>query len=451
MFAGHSRNLASPLFDRSDGPTVDCSRPIPDASAMPLPAPRRILLADCDQMFVAVARLVDPDGAGKARLLVVGGRATSRGVVCSASYEARAFGLKAGMPIARAARLCPGATFVPVPGKACRVKHREIRAVLDRWVPVVEPASIDEFYLDLSGTERVYHGESLDTTAHRLRAEVLARTGLTLSIGGGTNRLVAKLAAERAKPREGSASNGVLIIPPGAEAEFLADHALADIPGVGPRLQATLRRFGLVRVKDALKVDAGSFQQWLGERSGRWLFERIRGTGSDSVDASGLAKSMSHEETFARDLGSDDALETRLLRLVTSLAAELRDAELSTSCLTVKIRDHDFRTRQASRTLPAPLSTDRALFDVARELLATLRSRRRTAARLLGVSFGALQTGDAPAQLTLLDPVARDPENARARQLAVAVDRINRKLGEKAIRPGRLVGGALRRPPGPGR
>jgi DNA polymerase-4 len=317
--------------------------------------------------------------------------------------------------------------------------------VLDRWVPVVEPASIDEFYLDLSGTERVYHGEPLDATARGLRGEVLAQTGLTLSIGGGTNRLVAKLAAERAKPKPGSGGDGVLIIPPGGEAEFLAEHALADIPGVGPRLQATLKRFGLVRVRDALKVDAGSFEQWLGERSGRWLFERIRGTGSGFVDASGEAKSMSHEETFARDLVSDDALETRLLRLVTSLAAELREAGLSTACLTVKIRDHDFRTRQASRTLPAALSTDRALFDVARLLLATLRARRRTAARLLGVAFGALQTGDGPAQLTLLDATLPDREDARARQLAIAVDRINQKLGEKTIRPGRLVGSKSKR------
>jgi len=144
---------------------------------------------------------------------------------------------------------------------------------------------------------------------------------------------------------------------------------------------------------------------------------------------------------------SDDALDTRLLRLVTSLAADLREAGLSTGCITVKIRDHDFRTRQAGRTLPSALSTDRALFNVARELLATLRSRRRTAARLLGVSFGALQTGEGPAQLTLLDPPVPGRENIRARQLAVAVDRINRKLGEKAIRPGRLLGGSSKRSP----
>jgi len=407
-------------------------------------SPRRILLADCDAMFVAVARLVDPEGAGKARLLVVGGRANSRGVVCSASYEARAFGLHAGMPISRAARLCPDATFVPVPGKECGVKHREIRAVLDKWAPVVESASIDEFYLDLSGTEGVYRGESLGETAVRMREAVRETTGLTVSIGGGANRLVAKLAAERAKPRPGTGATGVLIVPDGEEAAFLSGLALADIPGIGPRLQATLKRYGLVSVRDALRVDAGSFEQWLGRRSGRWLFERIRGHGGDHVESAGAAKSMSHEETFARDLVSDEALETRLLRLVTTLAAALRADGLGASCITVKLRDHDFTTRQASRTVPAALSTDRALFAIARELLTALRSRRRTAARLLGVSFSGLTDTSGPAQFTMLPPPA-GPESERDKSLATAVDRINEKLGDKSIRPARLVGQRGRR------
>ena len=406
--------------------------------------PRRLLLADCDAMFVAVARLVDPEGAGKARLLVVGGRANSRGVVCSASYEARAFGLHAGMPISRAARLCPDATFVPVPGKECGVKHREIRAVLERWAPIVQAASIDEFYLDLSGTEGVYRGESLATTAARLRDAVHRETGLTVSIGGGTNRLVAKLAAERAKPRPGTGATGVLIVPPGEEAGFLAQLALADIPGVGPRLQATLKRYGLVTVRDALRVDARSFEQWLGGRSGRWLFERIRGRGGDAVESHPEAKSISHEETFSRDLVTDEALETRLLRLLTSLAAELRGDGLGTGCITVKLRDHDFVTRQAIRTVPAPLSTDRALFGVARELLAGLRSRRRTAARLLGVSFSRLTGARGPAQLSML-PLPAEAESGRDLRLASAVDRINEKLGEKSIRSARLVGQSGRR------
>lgn len=402
-------------------------------------APPRILLADCDQMFVAVARRVDPEGAGKARLLVVGGRANSRGVVCSASYEARAFGLHAGMPIARAARLCPDAMFVPVPGKACGAMHREIRKVLDEWAPVVEPASIDEFYLDLSGTERVYHDEPLEQTARRLREGVLARTGLTLSIGGGTNRLVAKLAAERAKPRPGSGGTGVLIVPPGQEARFLEGLTLADIPGVGPRLQATLKRFGLVQVREALRIDAASFERWLGAGTGRWLYERIRGEGSGEVAAHAANKSISHEETFSRDLNSDEAIETRLLRQVTGLAAQLRADGLATRCITVKLRDHDFCTRQASHTLAAALSTDRALFAVARELLATLRRRRRAAARLVGVAFSSLDPGGGPAQLTLLPPERAPRETARARRLASAVDHIKEKLGQKSIQSARLL------------
>ena len=148
-----------------------------------LPTPRRILLADCDAMFVAVARLVDPEGAGRSPLLVVGGRRGGRGVVCSASYEARTYGVRSGMPIGQAERLCPGAMFVPVPRGACGEKSDEVRAVLAEWAPVVEPASIDEFYLGLDGTEALYHYERLEETAARIRRDVTERTGLTVTIG----------------------------------------------------------------------------------------------------------------------------------------------------------------------------------------------------------------------------------------------------------------------------
>src|SRR5215218_5971187 len=154
--------------------------------------PRRILLADADAFYVAVARMVDPQGAGKAKLLIVGGSAESRGVVCSASYETRRFGVRSAMPISRALRLCPDAMCVPVPRKACSTKSHEIRTVLERFAPVVEGASIDEWYLDLGGTEKLYEGESLAMTAHRIRTEVVKQTKLSVSIGGGTSKLVAK-------------------------------------------------------------------------------------------------------------------------------------------------------------------------------------------------------------------------------------------------------------------
>src|SRR5690606_24083428 len=184
-------------------------------------SPRRILLADADALFVAIARLADPEWAGRARLLVVGGSPEGRGVVTSASYEARQYGVRSAMPMARAMRLCPKALRVNVPYGMCRQKRREIRSVLQRFAPMVSGASIDEWYLDLAGTESLYGNEPLRDTAHRIRQAVLAETQLSVSIGGGTSRLVAKLAVERAKPKPGTGADGVHVVPPGEERAFL--------------------------------------------------------------------------------------------------------------------------------------------------------------------------------------------------------------------------------------
>jgi DNA polymerase-4 len=400
----------------------------------------RILLADCDQMFVAVARLVDPEGAGRARLLVVGGAAGSRGVVCSASYEVRVFGVRSGMPIARAARLCPKATFVPVPRQACVTKSRQVRRLLGRWTPAIEAASIDEFYLDLSGTEALYRHAPLEEVAARIREDVLARSGLALSFGGGTNRLVAKLAAERAKPRPGSTGTGVWIVPPGTEAQFLASHRLAEIPGVGPRLQAKLRTVGLDHVRDALAVAERDFESWLGPRAGPWLYRRIRGVGSAVVEPRGEPKSISREETFPVDIRDPDRLDLELLRLTTRLGADLRRDGFQARCVTVKLREDDFLTRQASRTLPAAFRSDRVPLATARELLANLWRRRRRPVRLLGVAFSRLVAGPAASQLDLLaDSPEPGLETSRDRAVAGVVDRINDRFGRSAMRPARLV------------
>lgn len=407
-----------------------------------MPNAPRLLLADCDQMFVAVARLVDPLGAGAARLLVVGGAATSRGVVCSASYEVRAFGVRSGMSIAQAARLCPEATFVPVPRNACLQKSRQIRAILGRWSPKVEAASIDEFYLDLSGTEGLYRQEPLATTASRIRDEVRVESGLTLSLGGGPNRLIAKLAAERAKPRPGSDGTGVYVVASGAEAEFLATHQLADIPGVGRRLQAKLQAVGLVAVRDALKVAEPEFESWFGPRTGPWLYQRIRGMASAGVEPDGQPKSMSREETFATDIDDPGLLDTELLRLTTRLCADLRSEGLRARCVTVKLRDHDFVTRQASRTLASSFESDRVGLVVARELLATLRARRHRPVRLVGVAFSRFETGHQSNQLTLIGEArASGLETARDRLVSRAVDRVNERFGKDLLRPARLARG----------
>ncbi len=400
-------------------------------------SPRRILLADADAFYVAVARMVDPEGAGRAPLLIVGGSRESRGVVCSASYETRRFGVRSAMPIAQALRLCPKAMCVPVPRAACAERSRDIRRVLQRFTPVVEGASIDEWYLDLAGTERLFGGESLAATAERIRRAVLAATGLTVSIGGGTNKLVAKLAVEVAKPRVGTDATGVHIVPPGEESAFVARFALADIPLVGPKLQARLARAGLRTVRDALAHDVGDLRRWLGEREARWLWERVRGIDSAPVSPRDMPKSLSREETFPADIRDDASLERELLALVVRAAADLRDEGLTARTIRVKLRDADFTTRAASRTLPEPVVADRVIHAVARDLLRALRAKRRTPARLLGVALSSLADGDA-AQLALFDATTPALETPRDRAVTRAIDELRARFGDDVVRPGAL-------------
>jgi DNA polymerase-4 len=403
--------------------------------------PRRILLADADAFFVAVARLVDPDGAGKAPLLIVGGTRESRGVVCSASYETRKYGVRSAMPIARALRLCPNAMCVPVPRKACGVKSREIRAVLQRFTPVVQGASIDEWYLDLGGTERIYKDEPLACTAQRIRATVHRESGLTISIGGGTSKLIAKLAAERAKPKAGTGANGVHIVEPGAELDFMRTLALADLPFVGPKFQARLAQLRLISVSDVLQHDEATLQRLLGERSATWLWRRVHGEDESLVEARGEAKSISRDETFARDLHDDGDLLRELLALVTRAAFDLRRDGVAARTVTVRIRDWDFRNRSAQRTLAEPVVSDRVIMGVAKELLGKLRKARRVPARLLGVALSYLATDPKADQLTLFagepDPLS---ETERDRIVARTVDRVRQKFGSKGIVPASLSG-----------
>jgi DNA polymerase IV len=403
-------------------------------------APRRILLADADAFFVAVARLVDPEGAGREPLLIVGGTRESRGVVCSASYETRQYGVRSAMSIAQALKLCPDAVCVPVPRRACGEKSREIRAVLETYAPIVEGASIDEWYLDLAGTEGLYHGEPLAETAARLRRDVIANTGLSVSIGGGTSKLIAKLAVEHAKPRPGNSATGVHVVPAGQEAEFMRTVKLAEIPFVGPRFQERLAQLGLRTVPDVLQYDLHVLGSWLGEREAQWLWHRVHGEDTSIVEPRLDAKSISRDETFSRDINNDDELARELLALATRAASDLRDDGLAARTITVKIRDFDFRTRQASRTIELPVIADRVIFGVARALLQKLRRARRVPARLLGVALSSLAADASADQLTLFE--TRDAltvETERDRVLARTVDRVRAKFGDKGILPGGLV------------
>jgi DNA polymerase-4 len=401
---------------------------------------RRILLADADAFFVAVARMVDPEGAGKEPLLIVGGTRESRGVVCSASYEVRKYGVRSAMPISRALRLCPQAMCVPVPRRVCGEKSREIRSVLDRYAPLVEGASIDEWYMDLGGTEKLYDDEPLAVTAKRIRDAVTEATKLSMSIGGGTSKLVAKLAVERAKPKPGTGATGVHIVEPGDEGRFLATFDLSDIPLIGPRFQERLAKLGMHKVPDVLQYDAATLTQWLGEREAEWLYNRVRGVDHSELEPHGDAKSISRDDTFPADINDDEELDRELLALVTRAAMDLRSDGLTARTITVRIRDYDFKTRQASRTLDAPVISDRVILEVAHMLLAKLRAARRVPARLLGVGLSSLTLDSTADQLALFERRDRTiDETDRDRVLARTIDQVRAKFGDKGIFPAGLA------------
>ncbi len=421
----------------------------PRTPRMTAPA-RRILLVDADAFFVAVARQEDPEGAGQAKLLIVGGRPGSRGVVCSASYECRAYGVRSAMPIARALQLCPEALCVPVPRGACSRSSRAIAAVLHTFAPVVQPSSIDEWYLDLSGTEAMYLHEPLADTAHRVRSAVTAATGLTVSIGCGTSRLVAKMAVEEAKPSRGA--TGVHCVEPGREADYLARFRLADLPMVGPRLAERLERAGLVTVAEAQQAGRDRLERILGDRAGSWLHARAFGIDPSVVEPREQQKSVSREDTFARNIADDDVLERELLRLAVRVSADLRAQSLEARTVTVKLRDHTFNTRTARRSLVFPITGEQSVFQVARALMRKLRCSGSAPVRLLGISLSHFEGRDAEAaQLGLFeDPVfsgasvgdfadAAPVERERERALTRALDRIRERYGAASIVPARLV------------
>ncbi len=412
---------------------------------------------------MAVARQEDPEGAGKAPLLIVGGRPGSRGVVCSASYECRTFGVRSAMPIARALQLCPDAMCVPVPRGACSRSSRAIAAVLAEYAPVVQASSIDEWYLDLSGTEALYKHEPLAATAERIRTAVFNATGLTVSIGGGTSRLVAKMAVEDAKPSRGA--TGVYTVAPGHEAAYLARFKLSDLPMVGPKLAERLERAGLVTVAEAQAAGRARLERTLGERAGSWLHNRVLGIDPSVVEPREQQKSVSREDTFARDIDDQDTLERELLRLAVRVSADLRGQQLEARTVTVKLRDNRFNTRSAQRSLVLPITAEQSVFQVARALLRKLRRAQSAPVRLLGIGLSHFEGKDTeaaqlglfsdPAFAAALAPVgsaagsrsagpeaaAELPpvENDRARSLTKALDQIRARYGASAIVPAGLV------------
>jgi DNA polymerase-4 len=269
---------------------------------------------------------------------------------------------------------------------------------------------------------------------------VTAATHLSVSIGGGTSKLVAKLAVERAKPKPGTGGTGVHVVAAGDEERFLATFDLADIPFIGPRFQERLAKLGMRTVPDVLQYDRATLTQWLGTREAAWLHDRVRGVDHGEVERHGDAKSISRDETFPADINDDDDLLRELLALITRAATDLRADGLTARTITVRIRDRDFKTRQASRTLDAPVISDRVILQVGRALLAKLRQARRVPARLLGVGLSSLSVDSTADQLVLFERRdAKIAETDRDRTLARTIDQVRARFGSKGILPAGLI------------
>ncbi len=386
----------------------------------------RILHVDLDAFFVEVCRQRHPELRG-VELLVVGGRRDQRGVVQSASYGARKFGIHAGMPIGQAVRLCPAATFFQGSFLHYRDASRAVRAVLQRFSPTVVMASLDEAYLDFAGTDRLYP-VSLLPVAERIRDTVREETGLDCSIGIGPNRMIAKLASDCAKPR------GLMEVRAGWEEGFLAGLPLSALPGVGPKTAARWAELGLRDVYQVQRLDEPALGQLLGgDASG--LKRRAHGHAGSTLRGERLPKSVSRETTLARDLRDPEELEAILSLLTARVAGQLREEQLVGRTVTLKLRHDDFRTVTRRRTLETATDLDAELYDAARALFREAFEevrRRNRGVRLIGVAATNLGVS---AEADLFEP----PERQRLRELSAAVDKVRGKYGFGAVTPGSVL------------
>ena len=375
---------------------------------------------DLDAFFVEVCRRRNPE-LRDVELLVVGGRRDQRGVVQSASYAARAFGIRAGMPIAEAVRRCPGATFFQGAFTHYRDASRAVRELLAGFSPTVVMASLDEGYLDFSGTDRL-HPVSLLPVAEALRDTIRQHTGLAASVGIGPNRMIAKLASDNAKPR------GLMEVRAGWEEGFLAGLPLRALPGVGPKTAERWARLGLTNVVEVQRMELAALENLIGPDA-RLLKLRAHGYGGTALHADRLPRSVSRETTLARDLRDPERLERTLGLLTARVASQLREERLVARTVTLKLRHDDFHTVTRRATLEESTDLDTELFGAARALFRTAFAdvqRRDRGVRLIGIAATNLATAAAP-------DLFESEERARQRRLTQAVDAVRERFGFGAV------------------
>jgi DNA polymerase IV len=307
------------------------------------PVPRTIVHADLDAFYASVEQLDNPELRG--RPVVVGGSPEGRGVVMAASYEARRFGVRSAMPMSRALRLCPRAVRCPARFDRYSELSHDVMAIFRDVTPLVAPMSLDEAFLD--ATEQMDRFEGPEALGRYLKEEVRKRTGLVLSVGIAANKLVAKIASDTSKP------DGLLVVPPGAEAAFLGPLKVRALWGVGPKAEAVLHAAGFHTIGQLAAADAAHLEASLGSR-GLWLYDSARGLDNSPVTTEHERKSVGAENTFPRDLSDGPDLRAELDRIAASVARRLAKSEFRARTVVLKLRYANFRTitRQSSRPLP---------------------------------------------------------------------------------------------------
>ncbi|HUG46809.1 MAG TPA: DNA polymerase IV [Candidatus Limnocylindria bacterium] len=378
-----------------------------------------ILHVDLDAFFAAVEQRDKPELRGKP-VIVGGGGPDDRGVVSAASYEARRFGVRSAMPLRTAAALCPKGIFVPVDGRRYAQASRLVMAILRRFTPRIEQVSIDEAFMDVTGSRALFGtGEEM---ARRLKQEIRDEVGLTASVGVAANRLVAKIASDLRKP------DGLVVVAAGEEEGFLAPLSIDRLWGVGPSTRRALTDYGVRTIGDLAALPDDLLRRRFGSH-GPELGARARGVGETDVGGEEGAKSVSQEHTFSTDTSDWEVVERSLLALSEGVAGRLRADGLRCSTVAVKMRDSDFVTITRQRTLPHPTDLTDVIWRTAVGL--ARREVHGMRVRLLGVAASGLNGRQ---QLALFGE-----EDGRRRQALEAADRIRERFGPRAIRRARLI------------
>lgn len=380
-----------------------------------------ILHIDMDAFYASVEERDDPSLRGKQ--VVVG--AGARGVVLSANYAARKLGIRAAMPVSRARRMAPQAIFVHPHHEKYAEVSSQVMAIFHTYTPLVEPLSLDEAFLDVTGSRRL-KGTGREI-AMKIREEVARTQGITCSVGIAPTKFIAKLASQHCKP------NGLLEIAEDRILEFLHPLPVGAIWGVGPKTNEVLQQMGLLTVGDIAQTSRSTLIRALGEGTGSSLYELAWGRDFREVEPDSEEQSISAVETFSHDIDDPDELLTELLRLTEKATSRLRQKKLSANTIGIKVRFSDFKTITRAKTVELPIRGTNETFEVVRSLFLALKLDRARL-RLVGVCLDNLvNSEDAPSQMLLGE------REHGWREATEAIDRASERFGRGSVRPARLV------------